>query len=430
MTVPHNPFEHHHPHHGDSDSFSEDIDPASQSLADALRVSFWVLKAVMVLLLIAYLFSGVFNVREQEVAVRLRFGKIVGEIGGRVLGPGGPYFALPFPIEQVIRVPTSPGQIELNRQFWYEVADADQAELISTLGGKAGPLDPERDGSLLSGDANIIHARWTATYAVVNPVDFVTRVADRQAAARLVTAAAEQGVVYAAARMSADDLIKAQHLDAARRRAQDMLDSVASGIKITSLAMKEAAFPLPVRPAVQSVLDAESDKAQLIEAAKQEWDTVLGNTAGEAYGALLSMISRYELASDENEAEAWKLQDQLDDTFDQLKIYDGDRKVAIGGEVAAMIHESNTYRTEVVAQIRGEVQYFNSLLPQYRQNPQIVLNRLWQDAKQEILTGDIETIYLPPGQAYVELNRDPGVRKERERKRLIDEEQTRQDVNR
>ena len=54
----------------------------------------------------------------------------------------------------------------------------------------------------------------------------------------------------------------------------------------------------------------------------------------------------------------------------------------------------------MVARIRSDADYFNSLLPQYRRNPRIVQNRLWQDAKERILTGDIETMYLPPGQVF------------------------------
>ena len=101
------------------------LDAAHQSLADALRVSFWVLKFAMLLLVVVYLFSGVFNVREQEIAIRLRFGQIVGAPGQQVLEPGGPYFSWPFPFEQIVIIPASPQQIELNREFWYSLGGAD-----------------------------------------------------------------------------------------------------------------------------------------------------------------------------------------------------------------------------------------------------------------------------------------------------------------
>ena len=73
----------------------------------------------------------------------------------------------------------------------------------------------------------------------------------------------------------------------------------------------------------------------------------------------------------------------------------------------------------------SDAEYFSSLLPEYRRNPRIVRSRLWQDAKERILTGDIETMYLPRGQVYLDLNRDPKVQQDRERKRLIEEEQSR-----
>ena len=57
----------------------ERLDAAQQSLADALRTSFSLLKWVMLVLLVIYLFSGWFSVDAQHRAVRLRFGQIVNQ---------------------------------------------------------------------------------------------------------------------------------------------------------------------------------------------------------------------------------------------------------------------------------------------------------------------------------------------------------------
>jgi hypothetical protein len=81
------------------------LDPAQQSLAEALRVSFGILKVAMLALLVAYAFSGTFSVGSNEVALRLRFGDYVGAPGERVL-ERGTYLAAPFPLEQVIKVDT------------------------------------------------------------------------------------------------------------------------------------------------------------------------------------------------------------------------------------------------------------------------------------------------------------------------------------
>ncbi len=71
----------------------ESLDPGARSLAEALTVCFGLLKIVMALLIVAFLFSGAFNVNEGEVAVRLRFGRLQGAPGQQVIEPGGPNFA-------------------------------------------------------------------------------------------------------------------------------------------------------------------------------------------------------------------------------------------------------------------------------------------------------------------------------------------------
>ena len=55
-----------------------EMDPATKSLADALRVSFRVLTVIMVFVVIAFLLTGLKSIEAQEVAVKKVFGKIVG----------------------------------------------------------------------------------------------------------------------------------------------------------------------------------------------------------------------------------------------------------------------------------------------------------------------------------------------------------------
>jgi len=402
----------------------DQLDPAHRSLADALRVSFWVLKAVMVLLVIAYLFSGVVNVSQQQKAVRLRLGRIVTQNGSPVLEPGGPYFAWPYPFEQVLYIPTAPQQIQINNAFWYETSQADMGKTVTQLQQSAGQLNPLKDGFLLTGDMNIIHARWSVTYTVTSPVDYVTHIKTLDTANHLVRTAAQQGIIFAVAQSPAQQLVKLQPIDAAMIHAQAALDAIQSGIKITNLSTQKAVFPLPIRAAAQEIIDAESEKAQLVEDAQKNWDQALGSTAGQAYQPLLQLIEDYEQATDTaDQTRIDDLQAKLDQALTHLTIQHGDTALPISGEVARIIYQAKTYRTQVVARVSAQAQYFQSLLPQYRKNPQIVLNRLWQDAKQQILTGDVETIYLPPGQSYLELNRDPKIKQDRERKRLADQEQ-------
>jgi hypothetical protein len=92
--------------------------------------------------------------------------------------------------------------------------------------------------------------------------------------------------------------------------------------------------------------------------------------------------------------------------------------VPIGGDVAQVINAAKTYRTQVVERVKGDRETFERLLPQYERNPRIILSRLWEDARERILTGDVETFYTVPGQLELQLDRDPVIQKERQQEQI------------
>ena len=83
-----------------------------------------------------------------------------------------------------------------------------------------------------------------------------------------------------------------------------------------------------------------------------------------------------------------------------------------------LFRSAKTYRTQVVERVGAEAQAFQQLLPQYEKNPRLVLSKLWEDARETILTGDVETFYTVPGQLELQLNRDPELQKERQKEQL------------
>ena len=62
---------------GSQAALREAMDPANQSLANALRLSFRVLQAVIVVLVAMFLISGVKIVKQGQSGVMLRFGAVV-----------------------------------------------------------------------------------------------------------------------------------------------------------------------------------------------------------------------------------------------------------------------------------------------------------------------------------------------------------------
>jgi regulator of protease activity HflC (stomatin/prohibitin superfamily) len=403
----------------------EMLDPAQQSLAEALRLSFGILKITMLLLLVVYAFSGTFSVGSNEVALRLRFGDYVGAPGERVL-ERGTYLAAPFPIEQIVKVDTRPMTLSLHREFWFETGGDERGKTRDEIRrGRQGPLNPVRDGSLLTGDMNIAHARWTVTFHVSDPVAYITNVGDKPLAENLVSCAVQQGVVQAVAQLPADDLLKGiMNRETAIGVAQRRLDEMAAGLSIDQLTLDRVSAPGSVMASFDAVTTAETDRAQRIVAAQQDRARILGEAAGEGSDKLRELIEAYERATETGTtAEQHATEKAIDEALAALRVSD----VPIGGEVANIINAAKTYRTQVVERVKGDSETFSRLLPQYQQNPRIILSRLWEDAREQILTGDVETFFTAPGQLQLQLNRDPVIQKQRQQEQIrqLKEQQSR-----
>jgi regulator of protease activity HflC (stomatin/prohibitin superfamily) len=392
------------------------LDPAQQSLADALRVSFGILRLALAALLVAWLFSGTFSVGSNERAVRLRFGDYVGAPGEQVLDRGT-YLAAPFPIEQVIKVDTRPVTIDLDREFWFEPQEGSAATSREGLrAGRAGPLNPVRDGSLLTGDMNIAHARWKTTYHVTDPVAYITNVGQSRLAESLVRCAIQQGIVQAVAQFPADELLKGiVNKETATGIAQRQLDDMQTGLTIDALVLDQVTPPLAVVASFEAVTTAESQRSQLIVSAQQDRARILGETAGEAADGLLAILAAYERAGETGSAADVEAVDrQLDEALFALRV----GPARVGGTVARTVNAAATYRTQVVERVKAEREAFERLLPQFRATPQIIYSRLWSDAREAILTGDVETFYTPAGQKAFKINRDPEIQKRRQQDQL------------
>jgi len=403
---------------GDADdpSVAAALDPADRALAEALRLSFGILKLVMLALAIAYAFSGLFSVATNEVALRLRFGRYVGSSDARVL-ERGTYLAAPFPIEQVITIDTRPQTLRLDREFWYRAGAGEQGRTQAEIRrSRSGPLDPLRDGSLLTGDMHVVHARWSVTYHVQDPVAYLTNVGDPTIARDLVGCVVQQAIVHTMARLPADEVLKGTvDRGTAATLAQGRLDRMATGISIDAVTMDEVAAPASVVDSFEAVTTAETDRARRLVAAEQERARILGETAGEASDSLLRKIDTLEQAREAGqEEEAAGIAREIDVALDGLEV-DG---LAIGGDVARRINAARTHRARVIEEVRGDRETFERLLPEYERHPRLVLSRLWAECREQIFTGKIETFYTAPGRLELQLNRDPAVQKERQQEEM------------
>lgn len=267
------------------------LDTAEQSLADALSVSFRVLKGVMFLLMFVYIFSGVIIVEEGNTAVRYRFGQEIG-----TYGPGW-HFGLPFPIEQKIIVPSSTQTLSLNESFWYNNPDDKKPEELAFQ-----QLNPLNDSFLITGDTNVIHVQFGINYKInADKVDdYLRNVGTLERANDLVKTAAERGMIHYVATATIEEIITRSTFQTGTIAAytQKVLDDLQAGITVQQVLIdgRNQSMPNQVREAYSSVTRAQADKARTIQMARRQYNQTLGETAGGAHVELLSMIRAYEWA--------------------------------------------------------------------------------------------------------------------------------------
>jgi len=136
------------------------IDPAQESLSQALRAGFNVLRVIMVVLLVAYLLSGLFQVNPGEQGLIVRFGKLRTTADGQsYVFREGWHASLPDPFEEKIRISGQNYKVRLET-FSFPLKEAEQKKELSDIDlSTAVPgrdkLKPGVDCTMISGDRNL-----------------------------------------------------------------------------------------------------------------------------------------------------------------------------------------------------------------------------------------------------------------------------------
>ena len=311
--------EHSHPANGphghESAGPETPVDPGSQALVEALRSSFAVVKFVMAVLVVVFLGSGLFQVKSDERAIILRFGKPVGESEKALLGPGL-HWSFPYPIDEYVKVSVTGIKEVTSTTGWY--ATTPEQELAGTEPPPGRSLNPAVDGYVITADNNIIHTRATLYYQVEDPIRYVFYFVN---ATNVVRDALNRALVSAAARFKVDDILTrdvAGFRDAVRSRAAEILDQQKVGVTVGDCVVQsipprqlKAAFENVVRAGVMRVrmLDdahsyqnqvsskASADAESRVNEAESERVRLVNDIASQAEN-FSKILPRYEAAPD------------------------------------------------------------------------------------------------------------------------------------
>lgn len=296
-----------------------------------------------VLLTLAYLLSGATVVASDEVAFIVRMGKLVGGRNAAALHHPGLMFALPRPIDEVVKVRVKKVyELEISG-LHYQAQDEEQGFFDSV--GNANTIDPERVGYCLTGDRNIIQALIVARYQVSDPVTYSLLQA---APEDLLRDAVMASMVRSVGASNVDTLLSEGRKDLALTvglRAQKRLDRAAAGIDLVSIEFTDLAPPRQVMEDFKRVQNAFIDKeTQLKEALKYR------------------------------EMELPKAQ----------------------AEAGTLLREAEGYANEVLATARGDADAFRTVWNEYRKNPRVVRERLYREGLEKTLEGAGRTRFVPP----------------------------------
>jgi regulator of protease activity HflC (stomatin/prohibitin superfamily) len=368
----------------------EAMDPANQSLADALRLSYRVLQLAILALVAVFLFSGFQQVKEGQTGVKTRFGRIVGAPGDEQVVPGlQPFW--PYPVGEIVLLPQKDA-VELNTEFFPRLTA--ESPTVEAATAKALPSDPVRpgiDGSLVTADGDLAHVRVAAEYTVDDPVSTLAEFRP-DALRQVVRKALQRAMVQVAAQYTLQELLESRDGPArdVRDLAQATLDAMRAGVRLSSVTLPERIAPLAIRNGLGRVQEARENAKVAVENAQQQANATLVGMAGPDWQQVVDIIQRYELALTRGDAAA------ADAVMQELGArLEGGTNV---GQTAAIIARSQAYSASIRATLGKEAGRLAGLAPSYRENPGQLVRKLWLDAVRQVLASPTaEVVAAPPG---------------------------------
>jgi membrane protease subunit HflK len=379
----------------------EQLDAAGKSLSDALRISFTILKIIMIVLVVAFLASGFRTVGPDERALVLRFGKIRGIGDEAILGPGA-HWVFPYPIDEMVKIPAGKNINLPVNTFWFKETREDvMGQGVKPRNVRAEKLDPLDEGYCLTrnqaaagsaqtpeaqlardtegSDYNIVHTKWQINYQINNVDQFFRNVHVRDvkpgevysdimvaSITPLLRSVVDDAIVTTMVHYTIDEAI--QSVDTIPRRVQQLvqekLDALESGIRVVQMQLVSTTWPMQVDEAFQAFVEASQKSSQTVTQARTYAETTLNKTAGHVAEPLCKAL--LDPNSDRQQRELLWAQ--------------------VTGDAQAAISEAQAYQTKVVEGARASANYLMSILPEYRKRPALVARELYLAAIQEVLT--------------------------------------------
>lgn len=375
-------------------------------MAEALRISFVMLKLIMLGVAGVFVLTCAYDLEENMVAVVLRFGA-----PARVHTQPGLKWKLPQPLEEVIKVPKPEVTQDLEiESFWYFRNEKQRLGLEDYTPGET--LQLARDGYSLTASAgsgawaepnglgrrpgpvdvpgadySLVHTRWRLRYHVADAETFVKRLWDgrgsyeqrrsRAAVEDVLQGVVADAVIVTSARWDIQQLLldRLAFKNEVRGRVAERLAALDVGLQapLEGLELLEAIPPLQVKANYDAATGAGSEAARRVNKARAEASELLAKARAEADNRVAQARGRRNQVVEGARADAGYL-----------------------GEVLGKIETAARERTPRDG-ADGEARYrrtFDELLA-------VTVDQLYQEALREVI-GQADEVFVlssPEGQA-------------------------------
>jgi len=220
---------------------------------------------VILVLLVAWGFTGVYRVGPDEQGVVLRFGKYVEDTGP------GLHYHLPSPIESAL----TPKVTRVNR---VEVGFQSSGD----FGRSSALRDLPEESLMLTGDENIVDINFTVLWQISHAGKFLFNI---QRPENTVKAVSESVMREVVGRSKIDDVLTEGRNEVERQTLdlmQKTLDEYQAGIVVTQVKLAKADPPAAVIDSFRDVQAARADEERLVNEAQAYANDILPRARGEA----------------------------------------------------------------------------------------------------------------------------------------------------
>ena len=235
------------------------------SINVALRFSRWVL----LILFVTYLFSGIYSVPQDQIAVSQRFGKIRDD---RI--EPGIHYALPWPIDKINKV-----SIKMVKRV--QIDDFYQSNEFNSPSNKFFQKTG-LESYCITGDNNIILLSCVIQYTILKPPDYLFNLQQPDQVLYDVTC---KNILECLSKTSIDEILtygKQIIEEYVRNNTQLDLDKLNSGLKINFVELKKVSPPEVVQQYFDDVINAQIDKRKMANMAESYRNEKIPEAKGKA----------------------------------------------------------------------------------------------------------------------------------------------------